>query len=216
VTDAFATGDGSLAEPVILIDPDPAYDVIVYSGKVCNVEGCEHRCPAKGEPGYASARVKCDEHYVGSKKAGSKKHPRDDAAPMDVSINLGTGSKGSTVADKKVAKVTAGATQMVQTVGAIMFAMGNQADGVVVLNGAEAWGKAIGDLSRYQPMLEKIFAPAGEMTGQALAWVAVMAATAGIVIPVLHNHGLVSDTLAATFGATTIAMAGGVPSGDGG
>ena len=77
-----------------------------------------------------------------------------------------------------------------------------------MISGAAAWGAAIGDLSRYQPVLEKIFAPSGEITGQGFAWIAALAATAGIAIPVMAHHGLISEAMAIKFAGGTMAFSG--------
>jgi hypothetical protein len=95
-----------------------------------------------------------------------------------------------------VAKVTAGATGMMQTIGMLMAMAGDAQCSEAVMAGAANWGKAMGELSRYQPGLVKVFAPTGEATGQAFAWVGVFAATVGVMTPVLVHHGAIKPELA--------------------
>jgi hypothetical protein len=193
---SLADGGSGIVDP-----PSP-----LYSGKPCAEPGCDNPIPRHGEPGFGPARKKCDDHFVGSKHAGVSR-PKKDSAPSNVKvdINLPKAGGGNTAADKRVKKVSAGATQMANTVAVLMTVGGDPVCGAAVAAGAAQWGAALGELSRYQPVLEKIFAPTGDVTGQGMAWLSVVAATAGIVIPVMAHHGLVSESLATKFAAGTIA-----------
>lgn len=199
----------SVAEEVPAIDAAVAQ---INTGKECQVEGCDKQLPARGQAGWASARMRCDEHFVGSKGQGPgerKRKARSDAPPVDLKISLGGGPKGRDVASKNASKVSAGAESMAQTFAALVAMAGDPVCAKAIADGAQAWGKALGDLSVYQPALVKIFAPSGEATGQAFAWIAVMAATAGIAVPILNHHGVISDDIAAKFGMAT-GVAGGL------
>lgn len=199
-------------EAPTVLSASPDVDGPVYTGKQCKQEGCLNLLPAKGEPGFAGARRLCDVHFVGAKSHG-KKPPADPGGGPSVSINLGGGAKGRSAEDKRVARVTNGATQMAQTVGLLIQLGGDQVCGGAVIARAQAWGKALGDLSRYQPALEKIFAPSGAATGQAFAWIAALAASAGIAIPIMAHHNLISAELAQKFAggmATASVMTGAI------
>lgn len=182
-------------------------DVEILTGKLCAEVGCENHLPGSGQDNYHYARKYCDVHFVGSKKGKGKRDRKPGGIPS-VNVNLNQGTQGRNAADKRRAKVAAGATQMAQTMGTLILLGGDQVCGQAVIEGAAQWGAAIGDLSVYQPVLEKIFAPGGEITGQGFAWVAALAATAGIVIPVLAHHGMISDDLALKFVAGTGAVTG--------
>ena len=198
VTDLFVTPDFAPRSVPELADD--------FTGKPCAwADGCNLNIPGHGQDGYNPARKYCDAHAVEAKRNKGKK--KGDTPPVDVSINLGAPG-GRTAADKRAAKVTAGATQMAQTIGTLIALGGDSECGNHVINGAAAWGSAIGDLSRYQPVLEKIFAPSGEITGQGFAWIAALAATAGIAIPVMAHHGLISEAMAIKFAGGTMAFSG--------
>lgn len=184
----------------------PELDGDENTGKPCAWEGCGLNIPGHGQDGFSHARKFCDFHSAESKKNRSRKK-KGDTPPVDVSINLGTPG-GRTAADKRVAKVAAGATQMAQTIGTIIAVGGDAECGAAVINGAPTWGQAIGDLSRYQPVLEKVFAPSGEITGQGFAWIAALAATAGIAVPILAHHNLISPAMASKFVGGTMAFTG--------
>ncbi len=192
--------------------PDPG---VVYTGKECDEDGCTKLLPAYGQPGFGAARKKCDEHFVGQKSNPRKpRKPKGEGAGVNVSVDLGKSkSGGRTAADQRVVKVTNGATQMAKTVAVLLATSGNTADAEAILGGADAWGQALGELSRYQPVLEKIFAPTGEVTGQGLAWIAVIAATAGIVVPVFANHGMISPEFAQRFAGGLLVGSGAIPMG---
>lgn len=180
--------------------------------RLCNRPGCSNLLPADADP----RRQLCDEHYADrvnktSKKRRPKKlgggEPKPDRPPVDVNINLG-GKAGKGKADQNAAKVTAGATQAAQMVAALIGMGGDMVCANAINEGAVAWGKAMGELSRYQPALVKIFAPTGEATGQVFAWVGVFAATFGMVVPVLVHHGAIRPELAAKIVGGTGAATG--------
>lgn len=207
----IADGGVGIADPPVIPDAP--------TGKQCAEAGCPNVIPGHGEPGFHPARKLCDEHYVGGKgghrERKAKRSPGDTApGNVDLTVNLGNKGGGKTAADKRVLKVTNGATAMAQTFAVMLTVGGDPVCGKAIAEGAEQWGKAIGDLSRYQPILEKIFAPTGEVTGQGMAWLGVIAATCGIVIPVMAHHKLISPDLANKFAGGMVAASGFVDAAD--
>lgn len=150
-----------------------------------------HRRGAHGVAGRADKKK--------SSAAGEEK-----ASTVNVNFSAGKATgKGKDAA--LIAKTRQGATSFASMVGAGLAVMGAPDDGAIITARAAAWGEAMGDLSQYQPLISKIFAPTGAATGQAAAWAAVLLVTAGMVVPIAANHNLVKPELAATFGVVMTA-----------
>lgn len=178
----------------------PAEPVQLFSGKKCewDEEDCTVLLPARGEDKWSPNRKYCPQHSVMNevRTKRRKREKKTDKPPVNVNITPPSPGRG-TRADASVAKVTAGATGMAQMIAALIAMGGDEVCAKAINDGAANWGKAMGELSRYQPALVKVFAPTGEATGQFFAWVGVFAATMGLTLPVLVHHGAVPPELAA-------------------
>lgn len=183
-------------------DELPAAAPAAANERPCQSPGCESSIPEGSHP----ARKYCDEHFVG--KHGKRK---SEAAPGTV-LNLNLPKPAAANAKDKRAKDTAaGATAFMNlaAAGAAMLA-GGQADSPwmkdagVVKAGAQGWGDAVGELSKYQPWISSIFAPVGG-DNQAKAIFMVVVATAAIVVPVLGNHGALPGEVGAMMGGMFVA-----------
>ncbi len=197
MTDTLSTEGAPTGEVVEGLDADGELPGQVFSGKPC--EDCDTLLPGKGEPGFMPARKYCPVHSEEPAKAKGRNRKKDKppaGAGPTVVINTPGGGRPSR-ADVNVQKVTAGATGMAQMMAGLILMGGDKVCAEAISDGAEQWGKAMGELSRYQPGLVKIFAPTGQATGQAFAWVGVFAATTGLMLPVLVHHGAIKPELAA-------------------
>jgi hypothetical protein len=176
----------------------------------------ENSCPECAEAGIVrafrrpvnlGAHRKSAHNVKGQGPAGSRKKPKADGPPkVDVSFTVkgnGTG-KGKDAAN--IARTTKGATSFAKTLAVGLGMMGQGTDAAIIAESAETWGKAIGDLSEYQPVLHKIFAPTGEVTGQAAAWMAVLMVTGGMALPIAANHGVIKVETLAKMGLATGAL----------
>lgn len=138
-----------------------------------------------------------------------KKAKRERTGPPKVELNLnapkvtGRGTKDA----EKVQRTAQGATSFANMVAMGLVLLNQQEDAADIAGRAAAFGKAAGDLSQYQPILHKIFAPTGEMTGEAAAWIGLALVVAGMVVPIGIRHGWVPEKFGATFGVVTSAGA---------
>jgi hypothetical protein len=96
---------------------------------------------------------------------------------------------------EQLAAVEARALQIAQLSAAVilMATAGphREADAADIAMGAPAWAAAVKELAVYEPWVRKL-AAGGEMSERAMAWVAVVMATAGIASPILVRHEIVS------------------------
>ena len=184
VTDDFAVAD-DVDEPL----PD---------GDVCSVPGCTNLLP----DGHHPWRKKCDEHYSGGTRTVKKRKER---APRVV-VQLGS-DKPPARSDRKAAETEKGARAMLQLVAAGVTMSGDQVCAAAIAGGSADLARALGELSKYQPALHKIFAPASA-SNQLGAWLGVAGASLPIVLVVLSHHHVLPDALAAKIAGVGLAATG--------
>lgn len=118
-----------------------------------------------------------------------------------VTVQLGGGPAGRVAKDDPaLAQVETRATQLAQSVAAILLLAGQQADAADIGRGAEGWAKSVRHVAEYEEWLRKL-AAGGETTGRAMAWVELAVATATLALPILMRHGALPEQLAAGLGA---------------
>jgi hypothetical protein len=160
-------------------------------GKPCAEDGCDDFVP----PGAHNRQIYCEFHKVPKNR---KRVPRGDKAPINVTFGAAK-TTGKSAEAQRAQRVAKGASSMIKMAGAGFALAGDTTCAAAFVNGSESFGQAMADLSKYQPWIATIFAPAGEATGQASAWFAAALATAGIAIPVMSHHGMISDNIANKF-----------------
>lgn len=170
------------------------------NGRVCKTEGCDNLLP----DGSAPARKYCEVHFVGAK--GSAK-PKAEKAPKLV-LEMGGKGRGGTK-DARAEQTAQGATAFATLLSTGFVMAGDNVCGGAIAAGAPAWGQAVGELSKYQPILSTLFAPAGG-DNQFGAILGVLLTTGGMLLPVLAHHGMLPDSLGAKMGGVFVAaeMAG--------
>lgn len=177
----------------------------------CQREGCGVALPLEGDPGFHPMRKYCDEHQPGKRKAKAPKvEPGGEGLPPSVNLTLDLGGKGkgkATKGDADAAKVAAGAERMLGLIPLVLAMTGDQVCPPAIAEAIPAIAAQLGELARYHKGLVKVFA-GGEGTGEAVAWLGLMAATTPVVITVLAHHGLISKSVADRF-AAFVSVAGG-------
>ena len=175
------------------------FSVVPPNGRQCkrfleDGEQCANILPDGSPP----ARKYCDVHYVG-KSGGAKKKER---APKLV-LELGKGSRASSK-DAKAEQTAQGAAAFMNVVATGFAIAGDNVCAGAVAQGAPAWAASIGELSKYQPILATIFAPAGG-DNQVGAILGVLLATGAIALPVLAHHNLLPESIGAKMGGVFVA-----------
>ena len=138
---------------------------------------------------------KLKNHLTNHLKSHGVKTPKKDKAPPSVTINLG---------EKKPAKdpvldaVQERARQLANLCGMVVLGAGQPDDAIDIINGAEAWSQAVRELAVYEAWLRKL-AAGGEESGRAIAWFTFIAATIGMILPILLRHEVLPERLAHSF-----------------
>jgi hypothetical protein len=161
----------------------------------CAAEGIVHVSKNKG--GLGSHRLR--KHGIGGTWRGARKPTGKSSGPININVGARRATKGTKDAEK-IAKTAAGATSMLNAVAVGLTFANQPEDAAVVAARAADFGKAIGDLSQYQPILATIFAPGDQLTGEIAAWLALAAVSGSILIPIASRHGWVPDRYAQAFG----------------
>jgi hypothetical protein len=118
--------------------------------------------------------------------------PPKDKAPPSVTINLGGEKKGK---DPVLDTVEERARQLAGLCAMLVLTAGQAEDAGDIMKGSEAWAKAVRDLAVYEKWLREL-ASGGEATGRTIAWVTVIMATVGMVLPILLRHQVLPQRLA--------------------
>jgi hypothetical protein len=200
--DAIA-GGGGLGDGTVPGEPGE-FAVVPPTGRRCQRAGCTEGLDGGPGPipdGSAPARKYCDAHFVGAKgknRAGTTKREKAPKLVLELGGNKGKGKDAAAV------ETAQGATAFMKVLAAGMASSGDLTCATAIAQGAEPWGQAVGELSKYQPFLQKFFAPAGG-DSQLGAWLGFMLTTGAIALPVLAHHGLLPDSLGARMGGVFIA-----------
>ncbi len=179
--------------------------------RICNEDECENFLPLDA---HRFQRY-CEVHARPARpKPGANKRTRTRRdAPPKVVIDLG--QRGAKASSPQTKKVENGAKAALGLIGVGVTMMGDQVCGSAIAAGAADFGKALGELSKYQPIIAKIFAPASA-SDQAAAWLTVGMATLPILIPVLAHHKLLPAQVGMLLGGVAHAAAQPNPDSDGG
>ncbi len=121
-----------------------------------------------------------------------------DKAPPSVTVNI-AGPK-STGKDPALDAVEERARQLAQIIAGLVMMAGQPADALDIQKGSEPWSKAVRELAVYEPWLKRL-AAGGEESGRVMAWVAVIASTLGMTMPILLRHNVLPEKLASSFEA---------------
>lgn len=164
--------------------PDPTV-------RTCAAPGCENTFTV-GSRGFAAQRKFCDEHKTTKKK---------DKAPRSVSVNVNTSSgRRGGGKDKEIEAVRAQAGQLLTLVQIVLLSLGQPDDATDVGVHKQAVADAVAELARYEDWLRRL-ASGGETTARAMAWVGVVAAAVGMLVPILARHNVIPANLAQMVGS---------------
>lgn len=171
-------------------DPETAALLEAEAGrKQCKEPGCSGWVALDAAP---STRY-CPEHFRGasSRRAGKEKAPK-----VVVSIQ----GKHSSDKQKETAR---GAATFMTMVGSTFMLAKDEVCATAIVSGAEQWGEAVAELSKYQPWLASVFAPAAG-DNQVGAWVGLFMASLPILLPVLAHHNLLPDSIGTLVGGVAV------------
>jgi hypothetical protein len=124
----------------------------------CQRPGCPNHLPV----GAISTQRYCPEH-----QPKKKKNLGGPAGPLPPRVTINVPKTGASKTDSDAAKVEAGALSMF-SLAATGLALVDPVCAKAVLDAVPAIARQLGELSKFQPVLKKIFTP-GEGTGEALA-----------------------------------------------
>lgn len=168
----------------------------------CQRLGCPNHLPV----GAISTQRYCPEHQPKKKK----KNLGGPAGPLPPRVTINVPRTGASKTDSDAAKVEAGALSMF-SLAATGLALVDPVCAKAVLDAVPAIARQLGELSKFQPVLKKIFTP-GEGTGEALAWVGLFLVTSPVIVAILAHHNLLKpetvERLSAIFTAIPAADAG--------
>lgn len=168
----------------------------------CQFAGCTGFVP----PGSHPARKYCDEHFVGANRKAQRKGEK---APQTV-INIQSASTKGSAKDKRIADTAAGAAAFMSVIASGLSISGDDVCAAAVQGGAQQWGQAVGELSKYQPALSKFFAPVGG-DSQLGAWLGFLLATGAIALPVMAHHGILPESVGAKMAGVFVSAEGAAP-----
>lgn len=182
--------DGGAAESGYVRDHD----------RPCQRLGCSDFLPA----GAIKTQKYCPEHQPKKKNLGGP------AGPLPPRVTINVPKTGASKTDSDAAKVEAGALSMF-SLAATGLALVDPVCAKAVLDAVPAIARQLGELSKFQPVLKKIFTP-GEGTGEALAWVGLFLVTSPVIVAILAHHNFLKpetvERLSAIFTAIPAADAG--------
>jgi hypothetical protein len=178
-------------------DEPGEFAVIPPNGRVCAKPDCDNLLP----DGSAPARKYCEVHFVGAK---GNARPKTEKVPKLV-LELGGKAKGGGgTKDARAEQTAQGAAAFVNLLATGFAMSGDMVCAGAMQAGAPAWGQAVGELSKYQPILATLFAPAGG-DNQFGAILGVLLTTGAIVLPVMAHHGMLPESLGAKMAGTMVA-----------
>jgi hypothetical protein len=199
--------DGLLDQTMIPDAPaEPGEFAATLSGRQCKkILDDGTVCPNFLPEGSPPARKFCDEHYVGKGRSAERqrKGNNGERAPKLV---LDVGGKRATggAKDQRARDTAKGAEAFLKVVATGLAVADDNVCAAAVAGGAEQWGTAVGELSKYQPWLSAVFAPVGG-DNQMGAWLGFLIATGAIALPVLAHHNLLPESVGARFGGVMVA-----------
>jgi hypothetical protein len=138
----------------------------------------------------------CPRHQPRSSRLKARIKPPDAPQPKSVTNNIKvTIPKGATKKDNTDAeRVEQAALAMLQMLPMLLAMTGDEICPPAISEQLPAIAAALGELSKFQPWLKKVFTP-GESTGEVFAWVSLLVATSPALIVVLSHHGMISADL---------------------
>jgi hypothetical protein len=181
---------------------DPAnFTPIPPDGRVCAEDGCTNLLPDGSHP----ARKYCDEHFQGRGGRTARKAAGNNAerAPRLV-VDVGGKRPKDGMKGQRARDTAAGAAAFAQVIAGGLAMTGDTVCAGAVSSQAQAWGDAVGELSKYQPGLASFFAPVGG-DSQLGAWLGLLMVTGSIALPVLAHHNLLPENVGAKLGGAFVA-----------
>ncbi len=151
--------------------------------RICADPDCENPLASDA---HKFARY-CPEHAKGArpKSAKPRGRPRKDTPPKIV-FDINSKSTGESAMVQRVQK---GAEAYLKVASLGLQMMGDEVCAAAVAAGSKELAAALAQLSKYQPALQKIFAPISA-SDQTAAWLGVAVASAPVLLPVLAHHNL--------------------------
>lgn len=197
-----------------MVDEAPVLPIATESGEELPDGACPE-CAAEGTETVFDNKAKLGTHrwnvhrVKGShpkSKGGREKAAAKKTAGGKTTVNLNVGKRVGK-GPENVQKTAQGAESFANLVAAGLVVVGQPVDAAVIAEHAPALGKAVGDLSQYQPWLTKVFAPGDAITGQGAAIAALVLVLASIAVPISVNHGWISSESATKLGVVAAAAA---------
>lgn len=181
-------------------DPDD-FRPIEPTGRVCAEEGCANYLPDGSHP----ARKYCDEHFQGKgQRAARRREGNNGEKPPRLVVDVGGKRKSDGMKGQRARDTAQGAAAFAKVIAGGLAMTGDTVCAAAVGSQADAWGEAVGELSKYQPWLAQFFAPVGG-DGQLGAWLGFALVTGSIVLPVLGHHNLLPESVGAKLGGVFVA-----------
>ncbi len=175
----WSEGDSLTSEPQVPLASDDAPQV-----------DDSLRCPVCGR--VFKRKNDCTNHL---KTHSRPPKPTKDKAPPSVTINLGGDKKTK---DPELDAVQERARQLANLVAMLVLLTGQSEDANDIMQGSEPWAKAVRDLAVYEKWLRNL-AAGGETSGRAIAWATFVAATIGMLMPILLRHEVLPKKIAEGF-----------------
>lgn len=187
--DDFSLGDGASDEGVA------ATLAPTVTVKLCRT--CSTPLPVKGEDGYHVQRLYCEKCGPPTKPRKKKIVPTGDMPQSVINNNfeVKVPSPAKSKLDDRQQAVEQGFIDMMGIVPMGMAAFGDEVCPPAIKAALPAIGHQIAILSKYHPVLAKIFAD-GEISGELMAWFGLLLATTPVLIAVLAHHDMVPETIA--------------------
>ena len=150
------------------------------------------RCPNPLPEGAIRTQRYCPDHQPKKKKdLGSPSQPGPKSTRT---VNLNLPKVSPSKADSDAAKVEEGVKQLLSLIATGLVLVDEVCAGAF-FESIPSVARQLGELSKFQPILKKIFTP-GESTGEALAWVGLVIALSPAILAILtHHHVLKPETL---------------------
>lgn len=180
----------------------------------CAKPDCTNPLPGTGEPGYHRLRRYCDDHQPRSSPGARKRRAQispDSDAPVPPRVITNNFTVKSAPAKSKVTGdvglVEEGATVLLNFVPMVLALFGDDVCPPAIAEAIPAIAHQLALLSKYHPVLKKIFA-SGEGSGELFAWIGLLITASPVIITVLAHHNVIKgDTVEKLSMASTIGKA---------
>lgn len=169
--------------------------------RTCATPGCEQTFEVNPR-GFGKNRKMCDGHLT--KGGPSKRKDRKPRSVSSVKIDLRPQHRTSNK-DKELELVRERTEQLLGFVQVLLVSMGQADDAGDIGASKAAVADAAKELARYEDWLRKL-AQGGDTTGRALAWLTMIGALVGMLVPILARHKVIPPEWAEMAGATVVTI----------